>query len=143
MRCDPSLNPDQMNTDAEKFPCDGRIQFQHFFYEPKDEDDGKQLTCSLDEDGDMYPDYVADPVNLRVTPREDEFNSLSNVEYGNDDYEDEKEELQVELVEPWGKTRLRLSKLDFLIHCFLRRFFRLSLIYSLSRINSFFSRRKN
>ena len=122
MRCDPSLNPDQMNTDAEKFPCDGRIQFQHFFYEPKDEDNGKQLTCSLDEDGDMYPDYVADPVKLQVTPREDELNNFSNTEYDNEDYEDEKEELQVELVEPWGKTRLRLSKLDSLIHCFLRRF---------------------
>ena len=115
MRCDPSLNPDRMNTDAEKFPCDGRIQFQHLFYEPKDEDDGKQLTCSLDEDGDMYPDYVADPVNLQVIPRT-QLNSLSNAEYDTDDYEDEKEELQVELVEPWGKTRLRLSKLESFIY---------------------------
>ena len=71
MRCDPSLNPDQLNTDAEKFPCDGRIQFQHMFYEPKDEDDGKLLSCSLDENGDMNPEYFAAPINLKVNPRED------------------------------------------------------------------------
>ena len=107
MRCDPSLNPDQMNSDAEKFPCDGRIQFQHFFYEPKDEDNGKQLTCSLDEDGDMFPEYVADPINLQVTPRTEKLNTKSTLAK-------EKEKLQVELVEPWGETKLRLSNFQFL-----------------------------
>ena len=113
MRCDPSLNPNQLNTDAEKFPCDGRIQFQHMFYEPKDEDDGKLLSCSLDEDGDMNPEYFAAPINLKVKPREDDIVAVGSL--GVDD-DEEKEELQVELVEPWGETRLRLSKLNYLLY---------------------------
>ena len=112
MRCDPSLNPDQLNTDAEKFPCDGRIQFQHMFYEPKNEDDGKLLSCSLDEDGDMNPEYFAAPINLKVNPREDNIVTVGPL--GIDD-DEEKEALQVELVEPWGETRLRLSKPNYLI----------------------------
>ena len=118
MRCDPSLSSNQLNYDAQKFPCDGSIQFQHLFYQPKDEDDGKQLSCSLDENGDTYPEYFSTPLNLRVKPRENELNGLNSFGNGDEEAED-KEELQVDFIRPWGQTRLRLSKLSCYVDAFI------------------------
>ena len=49
------------------YPCNGAVQFQHYVYQPIVEDDGKQLSCSLDENNDDIPEYTNNaPLNLRV-----------------------------------------------------------------------------
>ena len=81
------MNPDDFSDDSGKRPCDGKALSKYLFYEPKISDDGKEFSCSIDEDGDLHPEYSIAPVMLHVIPR------------------------LVEMVKPLGKKRLSLGNL--------------------------------
>ena len=111
MRCDPSLNPNRLNYDAAKYPCDGGIQFQHLFYTPKKEDDGKNLACALDEDGDNTAEYITRPVNLRVKQNLMTYDSYKDLEdIDNTDDKNDVEELEVEFRDAWGEAHVHAGK---------------------------------
>ena len=80
------MNPGDFSDDSGKHPCDGKPLSKYLFYEPKISDDGKQISCSLDEDGDLHPEYSITPIMLHVIPR------------------------LVEMVKPLGKKRLPIGK---------------------------------
>ena len=103
MQCDPKLIPNQPNYDMAKYPCDGGIQFQHLFYEPTEKDDGKQLSCALDEDYDNRADYSAAPVNLRINQRPLGISLEEKINI---------ELLQVEFKDAWGEAHLHAGKYE-------------------------------
>ena len=67
-------------------------------YQPIVEDDGKQLSCSLDENSDDIPEYTnSAPLNLRVN--ENPFMLA-------DTSAEDRENLQVEFKDVWGEAHL-------------------------------------
>ena len=80
------------------YPCNGAVQFQHLVYQPIVEDDGKQLSCSLDENSDDIPEYTnSAPLSLRVN---------ENLFMLGDISAEDRENLQVEFKDVWGEAHL-------------------------------------
>ena len=100
LQCDPTLIQNWSSYE-ETYPCHGGIQFQHLYYTPKDEDDGKQLSCALDEDYDNTAEYITAPVNLRVIQKTMRNNFQRSVDV---------EELQAEFKDAWGETHVHVGK---------------------------------
>ena len=70
-QCDPNfaIGTNWALYDGGILPCDGGIQFQHLHYTPKNEDDGKELSCSLDGDYDGNADYSPSSIRLLVNQK--------------------------------------------------------------------------
>ena len=67
-------------------------------YQPIVEDDGKQLSCSLDENSDDIPEYTnSAPLNLRVNENPFMLGDISA---------EDRENLQVEFKDVWGEAHL-------------------------------------
>ena len=106
--CDPSVSANQPNYAAKKYPCDGGFQFQHLLYTPKIEDNEKELSCSLDENGDNRADYVTSPVNIKVNQMTEVVKGIGPVD--NTDNGDTTEELLVEFRDAWGEAHVHAGE---------------------------------
>ena len=91
--------------DSGLVPCDGGIQFQHLHYKPQNKDDGKELSCSLDEDYDGNTDYPPSSVRLHVNQKY--FENPVNINYQKSI---KPEELAVEFRDVWGEAHVRSGK---------------------------------